>query len=160
MWKHPWVRIPLSPPHFPNAKEYRHNGFGTQKYPSGRRGSPAKGVGRETVARVQIPPSAPARRKRHIACDEFFPFRTKLIARSFCCSSLPTATRSAAVGGFAALRMGPAPCGYCAGLAVGCRRCAAVLFRARARIFLTTQGKRKTRLTPCLSFWGAALHKK
>ena len=30
-----------------------------QKYPSGRRGSPAKGVGRETVARVQIPPSAP-----------------------------------------------------------------------------------------------------
>ena len=33
--------------------------FGTQKYPSGRRGSPAKGVGRETVARVQIPPSAP-----------------------------------------------------------------------------------------------------
>ena len=32
-----------------------------QKYPSGRRGSPAKGVGRETVARVQIPPSAPKR---------------------------------------------------------------------------------------------------
>ena len=32
---------------------------GMQKYPSGRRGSPAKGVGRETVARVQIPPSAP-----------------------------------------------------------------------------------------------------
>ena len=33
--------------------------FGMQKYPSGRRGSPAKGGGRETVARVQIPPSAP-----------------------------------------------------------------------------------------------------
>ena len=32
---------------------------GLRKYPSGRRGSPAKGVGRETVARVQIPPSAP-----------------------------------------------------------------------------------------------------
>lgn len=31
-----------------------------QKYPSGSRGSPAKGVVRETVARVQIPPSAPA----------------------------------------------------------------------------------------------------
>ena len=31
-----------------------------QKYPSGRRGSPAKGVGGlETRARVQIPPSAP-----------------------------------------------------------------------------------------------------
>ena len=35
-----------------------------QKYPSGRRGSPAKGVGRETVARVQIPPSAPTRKPR------------------------------------------------------------------------------------------------
>ena len=33
---------------------------GMQKYPSGSRGSPAKGVVRETVARVQIPPSAPA----------------------------------------------------------------------------------------------------
>ena len=30
-----------------------------QKYPSGSRGSPAKGVVRETVARIQIPPSAP-----------------------------------------------------------------------------------------------------
>ena len=56
--------------------------------------------------RVRLP--APARRKRHIACDELFHFIAKLIARSFCCSSLPTATR-------------------CAGLAVGCRRCAAVL---------------------------------
>ncbi len=41
--------------------------FGMQKYPSGRRGSPAKGVGRETVARVQIPPSAPSRRERQFA---------------------------------------------------------------------------------------------
>ena len=28
-------------------------------YSRGRRGAPAKGVGRETVARVQIPPSPP-----------------------------------------------------------------------------------------------------
>ena len=35
----------------------------------------------------------PARRKRHIACDELFHFITKLIARSFCCSSLPNRTR-------------------------------------------------------------------
>ena len=34
--------------------------FGLRKYPRGRRGSPAKGVGRETGARVQIPPSAPS----------------------------------------------------------------------------------------------------
>ena len=34
-----------------------------QKYPSGSRGSPAKGVVRETVAWVQIPSSAPRRRK-------------------------------------------------------------------------------------------------
>ena len=34
--------------------------IGMRKYPRGRRGSPAKGVGRETGARVQIPPSAPS----------------------------------------------------------------------------------------------------
>ena len=37
----------------------RQFSYRLRKYPSGRRGSPAKGVGRETVARVQIPPSAP-----------------------------------------------------------------------------------------------------
>ena len=31
-----------------------------EKYSRGRRGAPAKGVGRETVARVQIPPSPPS----------------------------------------------------------------------------------------------------
>ena len=35
---------------------------GLRKYPSGSRGSPAKGVVRETVARVQIPSSAPPAR--------------------------------------------------------------------------------------------------
>ena len=35
----------------------------------------------------------PARRKRHIACDELFHFIAKLIARSFCCSSLPNHNR-------------------------------------------------------------------
>ena len=33
--------------------------FFTEKYSRGRRGAPAKGVGRETGARVQIPPSPP-----------------------------------------------------------------------------------------------------
>lgn len=47
----------------------------------------------------------PARRKRHIACDELFHFITKLIARSFCCSSLPNRTR------FTGLRFGMPPCG-------------------------------------------------
>ena len=68
--------------------------YDLQKYPRGRRGSPAKGVGcLKNAARVQIPPSAPARRKRHIACAELFHFIAKLIARSFCCSSLPNRTR-------------------------------------------------------------------
>lgn len=59
MWKHPWVRIPLSPPHFFQMYPV----FGMQKYPSGRRGSPAKGVGcLKNAARVQIPPSAPKSR--------------------------------------------------------------------------------------------------
>ena len=33
--------------------------FGVENYSSGRRGAPAKGVGRVTGARVQIPPSPP-----------------------------------------------------------------------------------------------------
>ena len=33
--------------------------FALEKYSRGRRGAPAKGVGRETGARVQIPPSPP-----------------------------------------------------------------------------------------------------
>ena len=55
----PWVRIPLSPPHFFSKRNLTGMSFGMQKYPSGRRGSPAKGVVWETAARVQIPPSAP-----------------------------------------------------------------------------------------------------
>ena len=39
----------------------------TQKYPRGSRGSPAKGVVWETVARVRIPPSAP-KTQRWIFC--------------------------------------------------------------------------------------------
>lgn len=45
-------------------KHIDHECERTQKYPSGSRGSPAKGVVRETVARVQIPPSAPYRARR------------------------------------------------------------------------------------------------
>ncbi len=56
MCKHPWVRIPLSPP---NLHRRTSLFCVMEKYPSGRRGSPAKGVGRETGARVQIPPSPP-----------------------------------------------------------------------------------------------------
>ena len=44
----------------------------TQKYPSGRRGSPAKGVDGEIRARVRIPPSAPSRSKLCIACSDLF----------------------------------------------------------------------------------------
>src|SRR5699024_3268487 len=54
---------------------------------------------------VQIPPLGPARRKRHIACDELFHFIAKLIARSFCYSSLPNRNR------FAGLRFGRRPAG-------------------------------------------------
>ena len=58
--KAPWVRIPLSPPFFPSGKRkslkavfssrtqvYNVQSFGVEKYPSGRRGSPAKGVVRD-----------------------------------------------------------------------------------------------------------------
>ena len=41
--KGPWVRIPLSPPNFFHRNQLVSD---LEKYPSGRRGSPAKGVGR------------------------------------------------------------------------------------------------------------------
>ena len=50
-------------------------------------------AGDSVPVRVRSP--APARRKRHIACDELLHFIAKLIVRSFCCSSLPTAVRCA-----------------------------------------------------------------
>ncbi len=39
-----------------------------EKYSRGRRGAPAKGVGRETGARVQISPSPPQKSKHINAC--------------------------------------------------------------------------------------------
>ena len=55
----------------------------------------ASGASARKGVRVRLPPRAPVRRKRHIACDELFHFIAKLIARSFCCSSLPNRTRCA-----------------------------------------------------------------
>ena len=52
---------------------------------------------------VRLPLAAPARRKRHIACDEFLCFTSKLVPRSFCCSSLSAAIRFT---GFAAEEQG------------------------------------------------------
>ena len=56
--KGPWVRIPLSPP-------FSYDGpinSDLEKYPSGRRGSPAKGVGR-VERREGSNPSFSAKRK-------------------------------------------------------------------------------------------------
>ena len=60
-------------------------------FPSGQRGQTVNLLRFASVVRIHPPP--PARRKRHIACDEFF--YSKLIARSVCCSSLPNHNRSA-----------------------------------------------------------------
>ena len=53
-----------------------------QKYPSGRRGSPAKGVGCvKSAARVQIPPSAPTkypRRQAGVFCWQLEGFEDEL----------------------------------------------------------------------------------
>lgn len=71
--KGPWVRIPLSPPRFfTGSKLYLFYHSAMEKYPSGRRGSPAKGVGRETVARVQIPPSPPKEETTRNRCFFYF----------------------------------------------------------------------------------------
>ena len=45
----------------------------TEKYSRGRRGAPAKGVGWETAARVQIPPSPPRETQLNpMGTTEFF----------------------------------------------------------------------------------------
>ena len=64
----PWVRIPPSPPADPN--KIAPVPLTLEMYSRGRRGAPAKGVGRETVARVQIPPSPP--NLRSAFCDRRF----------------------------------------------------------------------------------------
>ena len=67
----PWVRIPLSPPFFSSHIALR-------KYPRGRRGSPAKGVGRETGARVQIPPSAPLKSLENSMFSRLFAMQLRI----------------------------------------------------------------------------------
>ena len=73
----PWVRISPSPPSpvfAAEARDYSLIGFifDLEKYSRGRRGAPAKGVGRVTGARVQISLSPPRRSKLCIACSDFF----------------------------------------------------------------------------------------
>ena len=74
----PWVRIPLSPPFFFNIFELHAKTNASaviwgvcvlfmEKYSRGRRGAPAKGVGRVTGARVQIPPFPPKKDKQFYA---------------------------------------------------------------------------------------------
>ena len=64
--KAPRVRISASPPFF----YYNLIFMNSEKYSRGRRGAPAKGVGRATGARVQISPSPPY--KKNIPFGMFF----------------------------------------------------------------------------------------
>ena len=74
--KAPRVRISASPPPFKNSiliEVYcpiRRAVTHTEKYSRGRRGAPAKGVGRATGARVQISPSPPNKKDtaRYLFC--------------------------------------------------------------------------------------------
>ena len=68
----PWVRIPLSPPPFSPTTESLAERSSCRSTQAAIRGSPAKGVDRETGARVRIPPSAPSRSKLCIACSDLF----------------------------------------------------------------------------------------
>ena len=80
--------------------------YDLRKYPRGRRGSPAKGVGcLINAARVQIPPSAPRRSKVRFAPTPFYACGKKDVIRPLPCSSFPTATRCAG------LAVGGPPCG-------------------------------------------------
>ena len=77
--KAPRVRISASPPFL-----YLNTFLNSEKYSRGRRGAPAKGVGRESGARVQISPSPP-----HLGV-------TSVTPRLFFC---PSPTNSSFVGG-------------------------------------------------------------
>ena len=59
---------------------YEFKKFGTEKYSRGRRGAPAKGVGWETGASVQIPPSPPSRLQRRLKNLLFcYIYKTKFV---------------------------------------------------------------------------------
>ena len=58
--------------HFSLSTEYAAERSTCRSTQVAIRGSPAKGVDRETGARVRIPPSAPSRSKLCIACSDLF----------------------------------------------------------------------------------------
>ena len=78
----PWVRIPPSPPADPN--KIAPVPLTLEMYSRGRRGAPAKGVGRETVARVQIPPSPPRIPHKQAVYAVFLFAVTHFITHFFC----------------------------------------------------------------------------
>ena len=65
-------------------KSVSSNPFDLQKYPRGRRGSPAKGVGRvKSAAEVQILSSAPSKNLEAITVSRFFLFLVKTFLLRF-----------------------------------------------------------------------------
>ena len=73
-------------------------------------------------------------------------------------SLFPTATQGAAVGGFVALRIRPAPCGYFVGLTAGCRR-EAMAFPAPENLTFdrpVPKGRHAERVSP---FWDSGGHR-
>ena len=75
--KGPWVRIPPFPPwkfHIgvQNRIDRRTLIAVWRSTQAGRRGAPAKGVGRETGARVRIPPSPPCKSSRFYKREDLF----------------------------------------------------------------------------------------
>ena len=76
-----------------------------------------------------------------------------LILRLLASKPQPAATRSAAVGGFAALRMRPAPCGYCAGLRFGSAAARRHFFDTEKISILTAPSKKKDICFQQMSFF-------
>ena len=90
----PWVRIPLSPPFFYSKLILEWHFAITsavikrlpklmEKYSRGRRGAPAKGVGRAPGARVQIPPFPPNKSHKRLVFFAEQDLNTSDVARGY-----------------------------------------------------------------------------
>ena len=98
---------------------------------------------------VRLPLPVPARRKRHITCDELFHFIVKLIARLFCRFSLPNRTRCAG------LRLGVRPVGGCFALVkISVLTVLSTWWQSSLcdHVFFMPEAKRRHPPAPCSSF--------
>ena len=103
---------------------------------------------------VRFPSPAPRRSKVRFAPTSFYARGKKDVIRPLPCSSFPTATRCAAVGGSAALRMRRTPCGCLCWASAWVRRPAGDIAVLRGRVISRVPAKTHAAAGPRGFFWG------